>query len=1521
MLDAYKAQPRLVDEHAGLEENISQGGYGRRQIHELVQNGADELIDHKGGRIHVVLTGDHLYCANEGSPISEEGVAALLLAHISPKRGDEIGRFGLGFKSVLGVTARPEFFSRAVSFGFDQDWAAIRITEAAGRHEAYPTLRLARVLKVDEECRADHVLAGLMSWATTVVRLPLDHRCEWLAGDLESFDPAFLLFSPHVGSLTLENTSTGLKREITMTRKKDGDLVLAEEGEAQRWRVFSTDHRPSAAAREGAGKLQHRDTLPVVWAVPVDGRLEVGQFWAFFPLRDQTTLSGIANAPWQVNDDRTGLLEGSRLNEEMLVTLVGLVLDSLESLVPKGDPGRILDLMPARGREARCWGDGVLTNRFNVDRQYHRLVPDLTGQLRRIDEVRVPPASIPVTAQLAWSKHPARPEGWAHSSTATTPTRRNRMAQMLEGAGCEPATAAEWLECLVEADDAGPLESAEAIKVAAVALDGDTVDLAGSGLNKARVVLNSEGDWSPLDPEWIWTEPKDKAREPEVVVVDHEVVSRKGTRDALEALGIQEASPILELEALLPEIEDLDEWDKIWGIIREVDDVEDAAAVLRRFARSAPYRVMTADGTWKPFTQVLLSGSVVTAESTDSQGVLVDADYHEPDLDVLTRAGVHPGPIPGGDVADDPLALMWQDRVISRYLQDLRKGGARPERPYICVEPSIVPVPLAVMQFLSGEDGARFAAELLRVPGAVEPRKVRHRTQNRYPQVACESPTVWALKQWGVLWTSLPDRESGRTHTARPVADCVGPALDAYRDALPVAEVDGAVAEQLGLPEALGAVPARIWRRRLAEAVNGDPTELGSLLQCALDAGLDPIPSVHADDEEVSMTSLVAATPRDDVASIMALGLRVAVVNTPTDAKQLCDEWGMRSASEFFTTEVRPVGRSEATSALELFPDLAVFGSDLEDLNIVVCEQIVVERSSEEGTTTRAVDQQLDHDSLYVVGAPEDYARILDALLSAKNLHLDAEERTAVLRSRRSDEGRKLRRRIAAKKTLTNKLVAAVGAEALIRRLPKILVHDMRARRGGELTDEEVAELSLAVHGVEVLFIHRDDLVAGGLDVPGRWAGGSAARRFVLELGFPEEYGGFPSEARDALIQIPGPPELHDLHHFQRESADRIRELVLAGRGRGLLSLPTGAGKTRTVVQALVESMRDGELTGPLLWVAQTDELCEQAVSAWSDNWRAMGPRQTLKIGRLWSNNQVEDLADSNQVVIATMAKLETILDSDSYAWLSKANAIVIDEAHRAIAPSYTKLLNWLGMGRRTERAPLIGLSATPFRGTSETQTKALVNRFDGNRLDEIGDDPYGKLQEMGVLARVEHRLLQGADVELSAEELKALNNTRRLPPSVLDRVGEDKGRNQEILESVLALDDDHTVLLFASSVDHAELMAGLLSVEGVPSKAVSARTDRGARQHYIEQFRTGQIRVLTNYGVLTEGFDAPAVRAVYVARPTYSPNLYQQMIGRGLRGPKNGGKEMCLIVNVADNLMAYGEDLAFHEFEYLWNP
>ena len=124
---------------------------------------------------------------------------------------------------------------------------------------------------------------------------------------------------------------------------------------------------------------------------------------------------------------------------------------------------------------------------------------------------------------------------------------------------------------------------------------------------------------------------------------------------------------------------------------------------------------------------------------------------------------------------------------------------------------------------------------------------------------------------------------------------------------------------------------------------------------------------------------------------------------------------------------------------------------------------------------------------------------------------------------------------------------------------------------------------------------------------------------------------------------------------------------------------------------------------------------------------------------------------------------------------------------------------------------------------------------------------------------------------------------------------------------------------MFATSVEHTQTVAALLNREGVRSRAINGETDRSTRRRVVDEFRRGKVKALVNYGVFREGFDAPKTRAIVVARPVYSPSLYFQMIGRGLRGPLNGGDERCLILDVEDNIENFNRQLAFSELDGLW--
>ncbi len=171
-LDAYRAKPNLVEQDAGIEISNVEGGYGRKQLHELLQNGADAMIS-SPGRISVVLTRSALYCANEGQPLRPSGVAALMASHLSTKRSDQIGRFGLGFKSVLGLSDDPEIISTSGSLRWDRAQSRRRILEVVPTAKRSPVLRLAEPIDAEKAAAEDAVLAELMKWCTTVVRLRL----------------------------------------------------------------------------------------------------------------------------------------------------------------------------------------------------------------------------------------------------------------------------------------------------------------------------------------------------------------------------------------------------------------------------------------------------------------------------------------------------------------------------------------------------------------------------------------------------------------------------------------------------------------------------------------------------------------------------------------------------------------------------------------------------------------------------------------------------------------------------------------------------------------------------------------------------------------------------------------------------------------------------------------------------------------------------------------------------------------------------------------------------------------------------------------------------------------------------------------------------------------------------------------------------------------------------------------------------------------------------------------------------
>ncbi len=1533
-LDVYRADARRVDEDAGQEEDLATGGYGRRQLFELVQNGADALIEEPGGRIEVLLTSDALYCANEGEPLRPNGVSALMHAHISPKRGSEIGRFGLGFKSVLGATRKPRFYSRTASFAFDADAAERQIREVVGNRQQYPVLRLATPLVPEADGTDDPALAAMMEWATTIVKLPLEGDTAWLQEDLDSFPAEFLLFSPHVGTLTLDNRVTGVRRTITL-EADEADLKLSDGVDESLWKVLSATLRPSDTAKADAGKLAARDELPLQWAVPVDGRMRTGRFWAFFPLRDETTLSGIANAPWQVNDDRTGLLETSRLNRELLDRLADLVVDSVEPLFKPSDPGWVLDVLPARGRERRSWGDEFLSREVFERLRGVPCIADMTGRLRTISEVHIPPqpSRDPDRDSLEfWAEAPSLPVDWCHPSTIWTTTRRSRIDRLLEAESLKERPLSEWLESVIS-DPPTVADSRHAIQLAGRLISSDEeLGRNLSAVRRSSILLVANDGLSMIDPSSVFLPSEAATPGSGLQTVHPELGGDDAVRPILERMGLQQVSAELQLELSLRRARQgwQADWHEVWSIARTVGDPMTAARILRdMLPATRPVKVRVTSGAWSHSNEVLLEGTV--AKATRDPRVVVDATYHASDLEILRAIGVGSAPEVGYPAEREPYVRDYLQECYRTYTNTDLGTRSTPAESHMEFVESELCGPLTPIKALTDEGRAEFTVALLESSPHLHPWTLRHSTQPKYPARQFENPALKIILEEGRLRTAIGIRSP---------RDCVGSGFKQWGELLPVAAVGADHEQELGIPADLPDLASRgddalsLWADLCAN-LNGSPDDkaVGAFLAAASEAGLPPPPSgiwcrVGDSHELLPAVDVAACDSQRTFKALRDLAKPALCVPDRSGVDTLVRRWGLRTTEEDVRTTPVWAASGAGIAIADYFP---VLRDDLRELGlleyeVVPCSELAFEVSTAEGTMTEDVPfVVLDDDRklLWVTETgPEQLLRELDTRYS---LDLSADEFDGVIAQRVNQETQERLTGLRSVSDKRDRLVKALGPAVLRSHLPIGLLEAVEAIHG-PADDRRLAELLLAVHGYDALRSVREDLDTAGFSPPTRWAGSWEARQFVRRLGFEDEYAGFRGTSRDRQLFVPGPSGLPEEHPYQREIISRIHELLTGGEEhrRALLSLPTGAGKTRVAVQGLVEAIVNKWLDSPILWVAQSDELCEQAVQSWSEVWRRYGTDDELTVSRLWAANEVEEAISGPQAVVATVDKLRNKVDDDGYDWLKHASCVVVDEAHTATTPEYTRVLEWLGIQKRgattKTRCPLIGLTATPFRGRSEDQTRRLADRFGRRRLDSEAEDPYGELQSLQVLATIDGEVLEGTSVELSPDEVTRFEQLRDVPKDVYRRIASDVDRNRRLLSSITGKPSDWPILLFAISTEHAHTLAALLRLEGIPAVSIDHETDSDLRRRYVEEFRRGDLRVLCNYSVLTQGFDAPAVRAIYVTRPTFSPNVYQQMIGRGLRGPLNGGKERCLIVNVADNWQRFGDQLAFRDFEYLWD-
>ncbi|WP_203749511.1 sacsin N-terminal ATP-binding-like domain-containing protein [Catellatospora bangladeshensis] len=1582
-LGTYRFNPDRVEEDANGERRIHQGGYGDRQLFELVQNAADELRDppHRGGRIHVVLTAKDLYCANTGTSITPEGAETILRMGVSRKRGGQIGRFGVGVKSVLSVTRTPQFFSRSGSFGFDAEWSAEEILRAVndGRSERglprlssvgdTPVLRLARPLDEAHERAIDPILDELLEWATTVVRLPLTegaatrlghdiHQASRSGQDSSGreFPHQFPLFSHHVGTILLEDRRSLpiVRREITVehdgVRHTINETRSGTKARTEHYRVFTVEHPVSDDSRGSAGELHDRGIIDVSWAVPEYTlvRTERGQFrqvpqergtfWSFFPTKYPTTLSGALNAAWKTNEDRQNLLDSSALNSELLHVAAKLVVDSLPELIAPDDPAAYLPLLPGRTKESPNWACEYLTGEVWKLAAKSPSLPDQDGELRKPMDLRIHPERLSHGALTLWREYPKGPRDWVHHSVDASTIRRGKLNHILDAAPKrQPETVRSWLESLVE--DRTAEASAAAIRVLAHMIEHDHAKAENAvreqidDARNARIILTEDGDFVAPVAGRVYRRSVDDGLHDDLVYIDLRISADPGMLRHLDRIGVRDADAPGRFHSILDqgfEGYDARSWTRFWELLRVAGGTSQVTAIRDRMSEtSVTLRVRTMTGDFLPIRDGLLPGPVVPPDGSRDADLTIDTMFHADDLPVLRELGAVDAPRRGYQPSEEQWFERYRTAMYEAYCEELDPTARRVQPHTLRFEGSPMAGPLHLFGRLSDEGKAAFLAA---VPddGLVTywTRQVGGQASTR---VAVPSPIRWLISGEGTVNTSLG---------LVPVSAAVGPQLHSYAKVLPVADIRTGLAVKLGLPAKVEDVESERWSDLLTMAKEStDDAFVGRTYALLARVALDLLNEestvrcrVGAQWDLRPDGDIAVAFTRDEYDELVREKHPVILVDAADDAEQadfMIREWGMRRVADVIEKKIRFVPSGPATALADEFPALRqrLGGTRVGGLLLQRCielEEIIRTPSgtrSAPQTSARQVNTALVVDS----ASPEQVLMQADQLFSwglgpaGCRAVLDADRR-------QKDELATRQRKEAVRQAvgIAEKIALLVDEDDLRMGLPNGLVASEIAETGGEPDHLRLAQLAYGAHGDGVLRAHAKDIEKKRFpDAPSQFDGGHTALRFVADLGFPEEFAGVRIPSPPMREEVEGPTAFPALHEYQEMIASRLTGLLGAETPcRAMLSLPTAAGKTRVAAEGVIRWVREsGTPDGPILWIAQTGELCEQAVQSWKFVWGKVGLDRPLVIDRLWHTNSATPVTGRPHLVVATDAKLDKCLGTPEYAWLRNASLVLVDEAHTAYNTEYTRILEHLGLTHRATPRHLVGLTATPYRSNKE-ETRLLVQRFGDRRLDEgvFPDEPVKHLQSLGVLARVQHRELAGTSLILSQHELETVEQfSGFLPKGAEQRLGEDETRNKILIDEITALPTDWPVLVFATSVQHAKFLAAKLSDRGVQAAAIDSATAPSERRQKVAAFRNGRLRVITNYGVLSQGFDAPATRAVVIARPVYSAVSYQQMIGRGLRGPRNGGKAECLILDVRDNITNYRDGLAFKDLEKLW--
>lgn len=356
------------------------------------------------------------------------------------------------------------------------------------------------------------------------------------------------------------------------------------------------------------------------------------------------------------------------------------------------------------------------------------------------------------------------------------------------------------------------------------------------------------------------------------------------------------------------------------------------------------------------------------------------------------------------------------------------------------------------------------------------------------------------------------------------------------------------------------------------------------------------------------------------------------------------------------------------------------------------------------------------------------------------------------------------------------------------------------------------------------------------------------------------------------------------LRDYQRKALNQLYDWFQEHDGNPCIVAPTGSGKSVLIAKFVQEAI-ETDPSVRILMLTHQKELIEQ------DYEKLLNLDPFMSLG-IYSASVGRRELDCNVVV----AGIQSIYRHTSE--VGKVDLILIDEAH-LINHEDTGMYRTF-IDKMTEINPLlrcIGFTATPYRLKHGMITDAPA----------LFAQPL--IEPVSIKWLQAHKYLCRLTSKATVQKLEADGVTIRggeYVESELQKAVDVPGKNEDVVREVLKRSDGRkSWLFFCSGVDHARHVADLLSENGISVECVTGNTPKKEREDILARFKAGTLTAVTNNSVLTTGFDAPNIDMIVLMRPTMSPGLLLQMLGRGMR--ICDGKKDCLVLDFAGNIERHG--------------